>query len=139
MKQHKDIRMEFVRQWLLKADEDLALSEHLLSESSPYRTAIVFHAHQSAEKYLKAFLVYHQCEFHKTHDIRQLLDLVEGINPEISVGLQDLDELTPYAVETRYPGDCPDVSDEDAKRAVQLARKAKKIVTQAMREINTPD
>ena len=137
MKQHENIRLEFIRQWLLKADEDLALSEYLLSESSAYRTAIVFHAHQGTEKYLKAFLVYHQCEFHKTHDIRQLLNLVEGINPEIGVGLQDLDELTPYAVETRYPGDYPDVSDEDAKRAVQLARKAKKIVTQAMREINT--
>ena len=132
MKQHKDIRLEFVRQWLLKADEDLALSEHLLSESSPYRTAIVFHAHQGAEKYLKAFLVYHQCEFNKTHDIRQLLNLVERINPEIGVSLQDLDELTPYAVETRYPGDYPDVSDEDAKRAVQLAGKSQKIVTQTI-------
>jgi len=132
MKQHKDIRLEFVRQWLLKADEDLALSEHLLSESSPYRAAIVFHAHQGAEKYLKAFLVYHQCEFNKTHDIRQLLNLVERINPEIGVSLQDLDELTPYAVETRYPGDYPDVSDEDAKRAVQLAGKSQKIVTQTI-------
>ena len=65
-----------VMQWLILADEDLNLASHAfgLGAKSPYRL-IAYHAQQCAEKYLKAFLVYHNVDFPYTHSIRVLLKL----------------------------------------------------------------
>lgn len=59
-----------VRQWLAKADEDMAVAERLFKEEMPFLNAITFHAQQAAEKYLKAYLVHRQIEFPKTHSIQ---------------------------------------------------------------------
>jgi len=46
--------------WIKKAENDLVAAEHLLTARphTPYDT-ICFHAQQCAEKYLKAFLIFH--------------------------------------------------------------------------------
>jgi hypothetical protein len=56
--------VEKVRQWLAYADEDLRVARHGFSmpEPPPCR-AIAFHAQQCAEKYLKAYLVFHAVDF----------------------------------------------------------------------------
>ena len=82
---------------------------------------IAFHAQQAAEKYLKAFLTWHQVEFPKTHDIERLLSLVGSCDEALASQLCEASELTPYGVEYCYPGDYPPVTSEDAKRAVFLA------------------
>ena len=94
MAQPEDLRDEFVRLWIRKADEDLALTEHLLGEDTPYLSAVAFHSQQAAEKYLKAFLVHRQCEFSKTHDLDRLLALVATVNKPLAAGLAPLSELT---------------------------------------------
>ena len=72
-------KQTMVRGWLEKADEDLAVAEYLISSDRPYFGAVGFHTQQAAEKYLKAFLVHHQIEFPKTHDLDKLLDLVAKV------------------------------------------------------------
>ncbi len=79
------------------------------------------HAQQAAEKYLKAFLVWHQIEFSKTHDIETLLKLAETGDAGILEMLAEATGLTPYGVEYRYPGDYPEATLEDAKHATDLA------------------
>lgn len=44
-----------------------------------FPNAIAFHCQQAAEKYLKAFLTWHQVAFSKTHDLQELLDIVEAV------------------------------------------------------------
>ena len=68
--------IEKVRQWLTYADEDLRVARHAFSmpETPPCRV-IAFHAQQCAEKYLKAYLVFHGVDFPFTHSLRRLLDL----------------------------------------------------------------
>jgi len=83
--------------------------------------AVTFHAQQFVEKYIKAFLVWNQIEFKKTHDIALLLKTASEAAPDISEKLTEANELTPYGVEYRYPGDYPDVTFMDAQRAVKLA------------------
>jgi len=53
-------RIDLVKLWIRKAENDLVAAEHLLTvrPHTPYDT-ICFHAQQCAEKYLKAFLVFH--------------------------------------------------------------------------------
>ena len=132
MAQPEDLRDEFVRLWIRKADEDLALTEHLLSEDTPYLSAVAFHSQQAAEKYLKAFLVHRQCEFSKTHDLDRLLTLVATVNKPLAARLAPLSELSPYAVEARYPSDYPEVTNAEAEHARDLARQVGEAVKKAI-------
>lgn len=119
------------RKWVSYAEEDLCLAKHglTISSSCPYRL-IAYHAQQCAEKYLKAYLVFKQLDFPYTHNIRSLMQLCVG---DWIVEISDADELTPYAVTTRYPGIDDRVTRKDAVYAVELAKKVRKVVRGVLR------
>lgn len=100
--------------WLDKAEEDWLSANWLLEDGSPVTTPALFHLQQSVEKWLKAFLVNASVEFEKKHDLGYLLQLTE--DQELKKYEELLDELTPFAVELRYPGDLPVFSREEAHR-----------------------
>ena len=56
-------RRRLLEQWLRKAETDLQAAQALLSHAPPLLYPSCFHAQQAAEKYLKAFLTWHQVEF----------------------------------------------------------------------------
>lgn len=134
MKPPEQVKRELVRQWLDKAASDVGLAAYLLSADAPYLEAVAFHAQQAAEKYLKAFLVQHQIEFPKTHDLGRLLDLVSQVDSVLSSSLDEVASLTPYGVETRYPGDLPGVTAQEAQKAVELATKTSHAIKNALQE-----
>jgi HEPN domain-containing protein len=107
MKPPEEIQRELVLQWISKADEDFAAARHLLNEQGRFRGVIAFHCQQTVEKYLKAFMVRHQMNFPKTHDIGSLLTGVAAIDLPLATTLQDADMLTPFGVEVRYPATLP--------------------------------
>lgn len=125
MRPPDDVKRDLVRQWLGKADEDFRVAEHLASGAAAYSGATCFHAQQAVEKYLKAFLVEHQIEFSKTHDLGELLDLASSADPSLEKSLREVTALNPYSVDTRYPGDFPETTSKDARKAVELARRAR--------------
>lgn len=63
-----------------------------------------FHAQQAAEKLLKALLSVRTVRFQKTHDLHELLTLLENAGVTLPSDLTRVDELTPFAVQWRY--DC---------------------------------
>jgi HEPN domain-containing protein len=128
MKPREEVRLEFVRQWISKADEDLGLAKHILTVDAPFLGALVFHAQQAVEKYLKALLVSKEIDFPKTHNIATLLELVAGCDPTLAESLHETVALTQYGVEGRYPGDLPEVTDEEAQTAVALAERVRQEV-----------
>ncbi len=132
MKPHDEIKRKLMSEWLKKADSDMKLAGHLLSAGGIYPNAITFHSQQAAEKYLKAFLTWHQVAFPKTHDLEELLDLGETVDAELAASLRDIIVLTPYGVELRYPGDRPDASPDEAREALELAEKVCKLVMQRL-------
>ena len=75
----------------------------------------------AAEKYIKAFLVRHQVEFPKTHDIGRLRQLVAHRDAALAERLEKADVLTPYGVDMRYPEEFEVVSQKRAECAVALA------------------
>jgi HEPN domain-containing protein len=111
-----------VVQWLTFADEDLKMASETLSRSvgGPYRL-IAYHAQQCAEKYLKAYLVHQDVDFPYTHNIRRLLKLC-GQHATWPQDLEDAEELTPYAITARYPGEDEEVTQAEATQAVDIAR-----------------
>jgi len=126
------VRDEFVRQWLLKAEEDLNAAKSLMTYGDSLLSTICFHAQQSAEKYLKAFLTYHQVEFPKTHDIDELLDLMTPIDANLSESLRDVIVLANCGVDVRYPGELPSVTANDAREAIRLAEKVRRSVLKSL-------
>ena len=65
MKPPDKIRDEFVRQWLLKAEEDLNAAKSLITHGASFLSTVCFHSQQAAEKYLKAFLLIIRSSFRK--------------------------------------------------------------------------
>ena len=51
-----DAKNDLVRQWLLKADHDLAAAEKLSGGDEPLLDTAIYHCQQAAEKALKGFM-----------------------------------------------------------------------------------
>ena len=90
-----------------------------MSSGCPYRL-IAYHAQQCAEKYLKAFLVFSGVDFPYTHSVSRLLELC-GEHTGWAANLRDAEELTPFAITARHPGEQSEVSQSEALRATDIA------------------
>jgi len=128
MRPPEQVLRDLVEQWIEKAEVDYRAAERLLRDSDPIREAIAFHCQQAVEKYVKAFLVRHQVEFPKTHNLGQLRDLVALVAPELAASLEPAEVLTPYGVEIRYPGDFPDVLPGQEAAIFELTSRAREAV-----------
>jgi len=108
------------QEWFKVAEDDLAYAKVGLKEDR-FFSLIAFHAQQSAEKYLKGFLVIHNIKPPRYHDLVHLIKLCQKINPDFSSLRSHADKLNPYAVDTRYPVFYPIVRKKYAEEAVTLA------------------
>ncbi len=100
---------------------------------APPCRVIAFHAQQCAEKYLKAYLVFHAIDSPYTHNLRRLLDFCAA-RASWAEQLRDAEELNPYASTARYPGEDLEVNEGDAHRALEIAGQVKEVITDALRE-----
>ena len=129
----REIRKK-VKQWIVYADEDLRLARHAmkLRTSVPYRL-IAYHAQQSAEKYIKAYLVYKRIDFPYTHRISLLLELC-GQAANWANTIEEAEKLSSYSVTARYPGGEKPVTKSEAIRAIEIAGKVRRTVRHALAE-----
>ena len=119
-------KIDLAKAWLKKAENDLMAAENSI-EAKLYDIAS-FHAQQCAEKYLKAFLTYHEIEFEKTHAIEDLLLLASQVEDSLAEMIEEGKKLTPYAVEVRYPLLIQEPSEEETKKLLRIAIKIKELV-----------
>jgi HEPN domain-containing protein len=111
--------MSDAKMWVRHAHEDLEAGRLLLREETGSPRQSAWFAQQAAEKALKALLIAEQRSFPYTHDLEHLTDLLseEGY---ARYGDLDVEPLSTYAVDTRYPG-MPKADAEDARAALQVA------------------
>jgi len=133
MRTREQVKWDFVQQWLDKARKDLATGEILLREDFEDYENAGFHAQQAAEKFIKAFLVRHQIQFPKSHDIALLRQLVDRVDSRLAEKLATADALTPYGVEFRYPGDLPSVARDEGEKALRLAEHTRALIMESLR------
>ena len=93
-------KADLVRGWLRKAASDFVSMDATLQAGS--LDGSCFHAQQSAEKYLKAFLTYHEKSFPYTHNLAELVELCAAIDPQFDSLASIAAALTPFAVRLRY-------------------------------------
>jgi HEPN domain-containing protein len=124
MKKNKE---DIINSWMKKADRDLEVAERELKITNPLTDIICFHAQQSVEKYMKAYLIFLDIEFQKTHDVEDLVAVASKKDPLI-LEFKDIGaELSAFAVEARYP-EFEEPSLEDTENAVEIAKKFKEYI-----------
>ncbi len=112
--------------WVAKAEEDFNAARLMLEAATPLPSVSAFHSQQCAEKYLEAYLVEHQVEFKLRHELLPLKQLIETFDPDADDLTDDLDLISDYAVEIRYPGFGATL--EEAKEALAAATRVRAFV-----------
>ncbi|MCL5667190.1 MAG: HEPN domain-containing protein [Patescibacteria group bacterium] len=112
--------------WLKHADNDEISLRAVLKEGTP--NTACFLAHLISEKYLKALLLFYRAEYPKVHDLVKLAKLLESKFPDIKELGTDLEFLTEFHIEARYPADIPNYTPSDAKRAYESVLRIKEFV-----------
>lgn len=121
---------EFILDWMKKAEHDLKSAKIILSSGEEIYDSVCFHSQQFAEKALKALFTARNIEFPKTHNLLLLSNLL--LDADIMQYNEELESLTKYAVESRYPGDYVEPGHEEAQKALDTATKVYDLVKQKL-------
>ncbi len=115
------------REWFKKAEEDEEAGVKLLENDGPFASAC-FHFQQMVEKLLKGFIIFHEKEPPRTHDLIELETILKDLEPGIENYKKEIDLLNSYYIETRYPGDFPEVFADETKQAFEAAKRLKEFI-----------
>lgn len=120
-------QLEYLKNWLFRANEDINVIRYLSkAELESYQSTISMHAQQAVEKFLKAFLVYHNVDFPRTHDVDFLLKECQKIDPgDFNI---DTGSLGVYGLKLRYPDDFYIPDKNETIKNINIALSVKKIV-----------
>jgi HEPN domain-containing protein len=97
-----------VLDWTRKADADLAAAYRLANGEPPLPDQTGFFCQQSAEKYLKAFLLSYGEIPPRTHDVDVLVELCTVLDSDFGQLQNVVAGLTEFAVIFRYPEEWSD-------------------------------
>lgn len=124
---------QYIRQWLLKASDDLIVIEKLTQFEVIATSAVCFHCQQVVEKYLKAFLIAQGIEIRKTHNIEFLLAQCEEFEPQFR--LIDPKNLSDFGVDVRYPGDFYSPTIEETLEHKEIAFQVIELVENKLKQL----
>ena len=108
------------RRWLRWAAEDLVAARHSAADTEVAPRVACSLAQQAAEKAIKALVVSSDLDPPKTHNLLRLARMLAEESADRLLDV-DLEDLTRWAIEGRYPGDLDEATSRDAARAVELA------------------
>jgi len=94
--------VEHAREMVILAQRDLKALQGMLNADTFADEIFGFHAQQAVEKALKAWLSLIGVEYPRTHDLEELLELLEEHAEPILEAFYDLVDLTDFAVQFRY-------------------------------------
>ena len=118
---------QLAQEWFSTAEIDLSSANHLLTMHPHPIEIICYHCQQSAEKYLKGFLVLNNHEVIKTHDLMLLNNLCCEYDNDFEKVADECLRLTDYSVNVRYPYPF-DLNEEDMMLALEDAGRVKDFV-----------
>ena len=113
----------YIEEWLNFAKEDLDTAKALLNSEYLFNRSICYHFQQSAEKDLKAYIIYLDLPLNKTHNLIKLVDQISELDKEIIHLQKAVEVLTDNIVTARYPDDSELITDEESKLAFNESEK----------------
>lgn len=120
--------------WLLKAGNDLKSAKKLMEGDNKIPDTAIYHAQQSVEKSLKAYLSFKQQPIQKTHDVELLTELCIELNEKFNTLLEDTKSLSGYDIAFRYPDVILEPDEDDVIDAIEKAEKILLFVINIMKE-----
>jgi HEPN domain-containing protein len=125
--------IDFINQWLMKANEDLLVIKKLTEHEIIAASSVCFHSQQAVEKLLKAFLIANEVDIIKTHNIEYLLSECTDIDKDFAE--IDPGELSDFGVDARYPGDLYIPDEKETLEYKKLAFEIKILVENKIENI----
>ena len=117
-----DEKIKEIQLWLIKSQHDLGSASRLMEGDEPYLDTAVYHCQQAVEKAIKAYLIYRNIIFEKTHNLTALLASCIPLDFQFTKWENVAEMLTPYAVDFRYPGDDMEPKRNEAEQALISAK-----------------
>ena len=111
--------IKLAKEWTQKAEDDLRNAEVLLKEGGT-TDAICFHSQQAVEKYLKAFLVFHNLPVRKIHSLVALAKQSAQKEQGLLNFMREYKTLEAYYIESRYPPDTLVYSENEGEIAFKM-------------------
>jgi HEPN domain-containing protein len=115
------------QEWQKIAEMDLLSAEHLLTMHPIPIEVICYHCQQSAEKNLKAYLVLHNQNPPKTHDLDELCKLCQKFSDTFKTIADICSDLTTYSVQPRYPMKFI-LEEQDMRKAMKNAKEIRDFI-----------
>ncbi len=121
-------------EWLRISREDLLAAKTLLKVE--LFSSVEYHCQQSAEKALKAYLVFKKQKIVKTHDLLWLVKQCVKLDRSFEKMFDAAEQLNPFSSKFRYPTEfeIPDL--DDAKSAI---RQTQEILRFVLKKIAGPE
>ena len=125
-----------IKEWISKADEDFEFARINFEEEKPFYAQICFHFHQSAEKYLKTYIIEHRLDFRKIHDLSLLLQQCISKDGSFDQLIGDCEYLATFYIEARYPVQWPaQFTRKEAKKAYKAAKNIQSLVKKKLSSV----
>jgi len=119
---------DLIMEWIKFSDRDLETAKYLHENMRPQPLEIICYlCQQTAEKALKAFLIYSGIKPEKTHDLEILTDKCVVIDDSFNEIFENCSRLNRYSSQPRYPFEI-EITDGDTILALQSGKKINKFV-----------
>ena len=119
------------------AEEDFKDGKKLYTNNpNEFKRLVCFLMQQAVEKYIKAYLIYHDKPYKKTHDISLLIQNAVEINEDFNDLYEiNADSLTDYAVGIRYDRTYINLPKEKEAEAVLIAENVRLFIMKKLPEL----
>lgn len=110
-------------EWLRHAESDVRLAALARQDPGVLCSHAAFHAQQAVEKAIKGVFVHRGLSFPRTHDLQDLIELLQTRGIGWPFGADEVEPLAAYAVHARYPGGFAEVRRQEVDQAIAIAEK----------------
>jgi len=121
------VNIKEAQEWQKLAVMDLSTAEYLKNMKPLPIEIICYHCQQSAEKYLKGYLVFYGMAPPRMHDLDELCKLCLKYSNTFNSIADQCSDLTAYGVQPRYPMELI-LDGEDMQQALDSAKEVKNFV-----------
>lgn len=109
------------QEWQRLAEQDLNSAGYLLNMRPVPIEIVCYLCQQSAEKYLKGYLVLYGIDPPKIHDLNELRKLASKLSDTFKDIADQCSDLTAYGVQPRYPMGLI-LEEQDVRQAIDSAK-----------------
>jgi HEPN domain-containing protein len=122
-----------VQEWHKIAAIDLKTAEYLKNMKPLPIEIICYHCQQSAEKYLKGYIVFYGIAPPRMHDLDELCKICLKYSNTFKNIADQCSDLTAYGVQPRYPMELI-LDEEDMQQALDGAKAVKEFVVAIVKD-----